>query len=161
MTRRLVGLGLLLAGAALYLGLTLPARRARDEARAAFAQKREERERLRADLARLERQAAGARLAAPDGDAAAARALRRSLLAATRGLAIADVAIASRSERRGSAAARGSLVGTGRQADLLRMAGRLAQADSGVLLERLQLSAHAEGIRVEADAISIRGGGGS
>jgi hypothetical protein len=38
------------------------------------------------------------------------------------------------------------------------MAGRLAQADSGVLLERLELALRPEGIRVEADAISERGG---
>ena len=57
MTRRLVGLGLLLAAALVYVGLTLPARVARDEARAAFARQREERERLRAEVARLERRA--------------------------------------------------------------------------------------------------------
>jgi hypothetical protein len=158
MTRRLVGLGLLLAAAALHLGFTLPARRARDEARAAFAHKREERERLRADVARLERRATGARAAAPEGDAAAARALRRSLHAATRGLPISGVEIASHSERGGSTAARGRLVGTGRQPDVLRMAGRLAEADSGVLLERLELALRPEGIRMEAEAISVRGG---
>ena len=160
MTRRLVGLGLLLVAAVIYLGITLPARRARDEARAAFAHEREERERLRADVARLERRATRARASAPDGEAAAARALRRSLLAASSGLAIGGVEIASHPERGGGIAARGRLVGTGRQADVLRMAGRLAEGDSGVLLERLELTLRPEGIRMEADAISVRGGGG-
>ncbi len=145
-----------MAAAAFHLGLTLPARHARDEARAAFARKREERERLRADVTRLERRATGPRASAPDGDAAAARALRRSLLAATSGLAIGGVEIASHPERRGTTAARGRLVGTGRQADVLRMAGRLAEAGSGVLLERLDLTLRPDGIRMEADAISLR-----
>ena len=156
MTRRLVGLGLLVATAVLYLGITLPARRERDEARAGFAQKREERERLRVDVARLERRASERRAGAPDGAAAAARALRLSLLAATRGLGISDVQIASHPERRGSTAARGRLVGTGRQPDVLRTADRLAHPDSGVLLERLDLALRPEGIRMEADAISVR-----
>jgi len=154
MTRRLVGLGLLLAAALVYVGLTLPARGARDEARTAFARQREERERLRAEVARLERRASAARPGAPDG-AAAARALRLSLLAATRGLLIGDVQIASHPERRGTTAARGRLGGTGRQADLLSVAGRLADPGSGVLLERLELALRPEGVRLEADAISV------
>ncbi len=158
MTRRLTALGLLLAAAAVYLGLTLPARRARDEARAAFAQKREERERLRVELARLERRASGAR-ATPDDAPAAARALRLSLLAATQGLSIGDVQIASHAERRGSTAARGRLSGTGRQADVLRVAGRLAQAEAGVRLERLELALRPEGIRLEAEASRASGDG--
>ena len=39
------------------------------------------------------------------------------------------------------------------------MAGRLAAADSGVLLERVELALRPEGIRMEAEAISVRGGG--
>jgi len=158
MTRRLVALGLLAAAAALHVGITLPARRERDEARAAFAQQREQRERLRVGVARLERRASEVRASAPEGDAAAARALRLALLAATRGLGIDDVQIASHPQRRGTTAARGRLVGTGGQADVLRTAGRLADPESGVLLERLELALRPEGIRMEADAISVRAG---
>jgi hypothetical protein len=158
MTRRLVGFGLLVAMAVLYVGITLPARRVRDESRTAFAQRREERERLRVDVARLERRASEVRVGTPDDAAAAARALRLSLLAATHGLGISDVQIASHPERRGTTAARGRLVGTGRQPDVLRTAGRLAHPDSGVLLERLELALRPEGIRMEADAVSVRAG---
>jgi hypothetical protein len=158
MTRRLAGIGLLVVAACVHLGLTLPARRARDEAREAFARQREEREHLRAQLARLERSSSGARPRAPGGDAAASRALRRALLGATRGLAIRDVQIATQPERGGSTAARGRLVGTGRQADVLGVAGRLAAPDSGVVLERLELALRPEGIRLEAEAISVRSG---
>jgi len=158
MTRRLVGLGLLVAAACVHVGLTLPARRARDEARQAFARQREERERLRAHVARLERRGSVAHPDVPDDEAAAARALRRALLGATRGLPIGDVQIAARPERGGSTAARGRLVGTGRQADVLGVAGRLAAPDSGVVLERLELALGPEGIRLEAEAISVRSG---
>jgi len=158
MTRRLVGLGLLVVAAFVHVGLTLPARRARDEAREAFARQREEREHLRAQLARLERSSSVARPSAPDGDAAAARALRRALLDATRGLAIGDVQIATQPQRGGSTAARGRLAGTGRQADVLGVAGRLAAPDSGVVLERVELALRSEGIRLEAEAVSERSG---
>ena len=152
MTPRLAGLVLLLAAGVVHLGLTLPARRARDAAREAFAHQREERERLRGELARLERRASRAAAAVPGDSAAAARALRLALLAATRGLELDDVRIAAQPERRGSAAARGRLGGTGGQAGVLRAAGRLAEPGSGVLLERLDLSLRAEGVRLEAEA---------
>jgi hypothetical protein len=158
MMRRLVGLGLLVVAAVLYVGVTLPARRARDEARAAFASQRAERERLRVGVKHLERRASEPRTGAPEGDAAAARALRLSLLAALRGLGLGDVQIESHPERRGSAAARGRLVGTGGQADVLRAAGRLAAPGSGVVLERLQLQLRPDGIRMEAEAVSFRSG---
>src|SRR6185295_11714274 len=112
---------LLAAALLIQLGVTLPARRSRDAAREAYAEQREERERLRAEVARLERRssaAAGAR--APAGDAAAAsRALRLSLLTATRGIAIDAVEIAAQPERVGLIAARGRLSAAGSQADLL------------------------------------------
>jgi hypothetical protein len=158
MTRRLVALGLLAATVAMHVGITLPARRERDEARAAFAQQREERERLRVAVARLERRATDVRASAPEGDTAAARALRLALLAATRGLGIGDVQIASHPQRRGTTAARGRLVATGGQAEVLRAAGRLADPESGVRLERLELALRPGGIRMEADAISVRAG---
>ena len=158
MTRRLVGLGLLLVAVLVQVGLTVPARRARDEAREAFARKREERERLRADVARLERRAFAGRPGAPEGDAAAARALRLSLLGATRGFSIGDVEIVTQPERRGSVAARGRLVGVGTQADVLRVAGRLAEPASGVILARLDLAVRPGGIRLEAETISVRAG---
>jgi hypothetical protein len=156
MTRLRLGLVLLLAAAVVHVAWTLPARRARDEARTEFARQRAERERLRAESARLERRAK--RPAAPDDDAAAARALRLALLEATRGLAVGEVQLASQPSREGSVAARGKLGGTGSQAELLRVAGRLAEPASGVLLERLELSLGPRGIRLEADAVSVRGG---
>jgi hypothetical protein len=157
MTRSIVGLLLLVAALLVHVGLTLPARRDRDSARELYAHQREERERLRAELARLERRssaAAGAR--APEGEAAAARALRLSLLAATRGIAIDEVQIAAQPERRGLVAARGRLSAAGSQADLLRAAGRLAEPSAGLRLERLQLDAGRDTPRLDAETVLLR-----
>jgi len=152
MPRLLVGVSLLLAAGVVHVGLTLPARRARDEAREAFARAREEREGLRAELARLERRAALEAVVVSGDAAAAARALRRALLASTRGLDLGDVRIAAQPGRGGSGLARGRLGGTGGQAAVLRVADRLADPGSGARLERLDLSLRPEGVRLEAEA---------
>lgn len=161
MKRALVAAVLLVGAFAVHAGVTLPARRARDEARLAFAQKRAERERLRAELQRLERRPPGETAGVPGDAAAAARGLRLALLAATRGQGLLDVQISAQPERRGDAAARGRLGGTGRQADLLRTAGRLAEPASGAVLERVELAARAEGVRLELSARAAGSGAGS
>ncbi len=157
MTRRVVGLLLLAAAFLIHLGFTLPARRARDASRELYAHQREQRERLRAEVARLERRSSAAASAqTPEGEAAAARALRLSLLSATRGIAIDDVQIAAQPERRGLVAARGRLSAAGSQADLLRAAGRLAEPGAGLRLERLQLNAGLGTPRLEAETVLLR-----
>ena len=158
MTRLHLGAALVVAAGLVHVGLTLPAGRARDAARVEFAQQRSARELVRAELTRLERRAAARSGRAPEDDAAAARALRRALLEATRGLAVGEVQIAASAERQGAVAARGRLAGTGSQAELLRVAGRLAHPASGVLLQRLELAHTTSGVRLEADAVSFRGG---
>jgi hypothetical protein len=146
---------LLLAALAVHLGVGVPARRERDEAREDFARARKARESLRTQAVRLERRAVAA-ARAPAGDAAAARALRLALLQATEGLPLESVRIAAEAEQRGTAAARGSLVAEGRQADLLRVAGRLADPSSGILVERVRLAEWRAGLRLELDAFSVR-----
>jgi hypothetical protein len=159
MTRIRLAAALVVAAGLVHVLLTLPAGRARDAARAEFGRQRAERELVRAELARLERRAAArSGAAAPEDDAAAARALRRAMLDATRGLAIDQVQIAALPERQGALAARGRLAGTGSQAELLRAAGRLASPASGVLLQRLELAHTTGGVRLEAEAVSVRGG---
>jgi hypothetical protein len=155
--KRRVSAGLLvLAALALHLGATVPARRQRDAAREACARAREQREQLRAEAVRLERRAVAGR--APAGEAAAARALRLSLLRAVEGLPLGGVRIAAESGRRSAVAARGTLVAEGRQADVLRAAGRLAEASSGVRLERVRfVQARGAAVRLEVDAFSVRG----
>lgn len=155
MTRRLAAALLLVAALGLHLGVTVPARRQRDEARQEYARAREERERLRVQATRIERREAAGR--APAGDAAAARALRLSLLQASEGLPLRAVRIGTEAGHRGAVAARGRFAAEGRQADLLRAAGRLAEPTSGVLLERVVLlQAHGGELRLEVEALSVR-----
>lgn len=154
--KRVVALVLAAAAVGVHLGVTLPARRQRDEAREAFARAREERERLRNETARLERRSA-ATVRAPAGGAAAARALRLSLLDATHGLALESIRIGVEAEQRGAAAARGTLAAVGRQANLLRVAGRLALPSSGVVVEQVRLAESRDGaLRLDLEAFSVR-----
>jgi hypothetical protein len=147
-----------LAAAALgvHFGVSLPARRHRDDAREAFARAREERERLRAEAKHLEQRAA-ATVRAPSGEAAAARALRLSLLGATHGLALESLRIGVEAGQRGAAAARGTLGAVGRQADLLRVAGRLGLPSSGVVVEQVRFAESRDGaLRLEIEVFSVR-----
>jgi hypothetical protein len=154
-TRRLAAALLLLAALGIHLGLAAPARRQRDEAREEFARQREEREGLRAQTARRQRPTASAR--APRGDAEAVRALRLSFLEAVEGLPLRAVRISVEAGRRGPVAARGRVSAEGEQVDLLRAAGKLAEASSGVLLENVRF-AHAPGddLRLEIEAFSLK-----
>jgi len=154
--RRLAAAVIVIAALGLHAGVTLPARRERDAARSGYARAREQRERLRAEAVRLERRAAAGR--APAGEAAAARALRLSLLRAVEGLPLGGVRVGAESGRGAAVAARGKLVAQGRQADLLRAAGRLAEPSSGVRVDRLSLvEAGSGGVRLEIDVFSVRG----
>lgn len=154
--RRVVALVLAAAAVGVHLGVTMPARRQRDEAREAFARAREERERLRNEAKHLERRAA-ATVRAPAGEAAAARALRLSLLDATHGLALESIRIGVEAGQRGAAAARGTLGAVGSQANLLRVAGRLALPSSGVVVEQVRLAESRDGaVRLELEAFSVR-----
>lgn len=154
--KRVVAVVLAAAAVGVHLGVSVPARRQRDEAREAFARAREERERLRAEAKHLERRAA-ATVRAPSGEAAAARALRLSLLGATHGFALESIRIGVEAGQRRGAAARGTLAAVGRQADLLRVAGRLAQPSSGVVVEQVRLAESRDGaVRLELEAFSVR-----
>jgi hypothetical protein len=154
--KRVVAVVLAAAAVGVHLGVTVPARRQRDEAREAFARAREERERLRAEAKHLERRAA-ATVRAPSGEAAAARALRLALLDATHGLALGSLRIGVEAGQRGAAAARGTLAALGRQADLLRVAERLALPSSGVVVEQVRLAESRGGaLRLELEVFSVR-----
>lgn len=160
MSRRLLGLalGCSLFALGLYLGVTRPARAERDAARAEFSVLRVEREALRARAADLARRAAA--VAAPDGAAAAVTALRASLLRATEGLPVTGVRLAAEAGARGAVAARGRLTAEGDQEDLLRLADRLAEASSGVLIDSLEIVEAAGGVlRLEVAGYTERGPG--
>lgn len=159
MTRRLLAGLLLLAGVLLWTGVAVPARRARDEARAEFARLREERERSRSEAAAAERLASAGRT--PEAGAAAARALRLALLRATEGLGVGRVAIAASSAEQGAVAATARLSAEGPLEDVLRVSDRLSDPRSGLLLRSVTLSEAGEdrrSVRLDVDAVSLRAG---
>ena len=85
------------------------------------------------------------------------RALRLSFLQALSGLPVKSVSLSAEAGRHRAVAARGSVAAEGEQADLLRLAGRLARGSSGVFLERARFVAAAgREVRLEIEAISPR-----
>jgi hypothetical protein len=157
--RRLVGAALLIAAAGVWLGLAVPAQRERDLARSEYARAREDRERVRAQAVVAERRGAAGRT--PQAGAATARALRASLLEATRGLPVGAVRLSAASAP-GRVAAHGRLSAEGRMADVVSLAERLAGPDSGVLVERVDLAAArgeiGPGVRLDIEVSSVRAG---
>ena len=117
------------------------------------------RERLRAQAASLERRGAARRT--PQAGAAAARALRAALLQATRGVPVEGVRISAVAAQ-GRVAARGQLSVEGRMVAVLRLAERLAAPESGLLVDRVDLTAvsgdDSRAIRLEADVSLERSG---
>jgi hypothetical protein len=84
--------------------------------------------------------------------------LHRGEVVLSHTLPLGAVRIAAEPGRGAAEAARGRLVAEGRQADVLRAAGRLAEPASGVLLERVSLvEARGGGVRLEVEAFSVRG----
>ncbi len=149
---RVAGLALLVSVIG-WLTVVAPARRARDLARAEYAEARQDRERLRARVAALQRRSART---AADDPTAAGRALRLALLRATEGLAVERVQIGAAGER-SAALARGRLSAEGGFSELLRLADRLADGRSGVRIERMslvQMPQPAAAKRLEVEAVS-------
>jgi hypothetical protein len=152
---RALAVVLLLAAVAGWAGVVAPAHRERDLSRSGFAAARQERERLRSEVARLEHHPGAAHAGPPQDAAEASQRLRRSLLEATEGLRVGGVQLtASGGEKRGGT--RGSLVAEGRLADLLRLADRLLEA---MRVEQVELSEHDEDGRPARIQIQGRGAG--
>jgi hypothetical protein len=157
-TRRLAAAVLVLLAAWLWLGVAAPARRERDAAREEFASLRSQRERVRSRVAELERRAAVGRT--PESGAAA-RELRRALLQCTEGAAVGAVHIAAGPAGRGRVVATGRLSVEGPLDAVLGVADRLADARSGVLVQRAVLVATRPGgleVRLDVEGVSVRSG---
>jgi hypothetical protein len=134
------------------------ARRERDAARQQYAAARAERERLRVRLAALGRRTfEDERATAADG-ASAARALRLAALRATDGLAVSGIEVNVSVAPSSAIAARGRFAAQGPFTDVLRLARRLADPSSGLLLERVSLGTARGSIRIEADTFILREG---
>jgi hypothetical protein len=136
---RVVSVLTLLAAAAGWFGLVLPARHERDRSRAEYARARQEREQLRAQIQHLAPREQRPLVAAADA-AAVGRELRLTLLRAVEGLPVEEVQIAATAEPR-RLAARGRLSAEGEMVALLRVTDRLVDTAAGLRVERVSLTA--------------------
>jgi hypothetical protein len=159
MTRRILAALLLAASAWLWFGVAAPARRGRDAARDEFARLRAERERVRLQVEASSRRAT--LTLTPEKGAAAARALRRALLAAAEAAPVREVTIAASASARGKRAATGRLSAVGSLEELLVVADRLSDPASGVVIRRCVLSEVEPGggeLRLELEGATVRAG---
>jgi hypothetical protein len=150
---------LLVASAAVIVAALVPAaRRERDAARQQYAAAREERERLRVRLADLGRRTSEEERATAADGVSAARALRLAVLRATDGLAVSGVEVSVSVTPRSAIAARGRFAAEGQFTEVLRLARKLADSSSGLLLGRVSLSEARGAVRIEADTFILREG---
>ena len=158
MTARMVGLVLLLAAGLGYLGLVRPARRDLALVQDECARSLDERERLRARRADLERRVR-VRIAAAgpeSGGGDSAGKLRTAVLRVVDASRVSGVTL-SVSAGRVPVAAKVHLTAEGRFADLVPLTGRLVSGPPGLVLERLRLTPAAGRIVAEVEAFRLEG----
>ena len=97
------------------------------------------------------------RATATDG-VSAARALRLAVLRATEGLAVSGVEVSVSVAPRGAVAARGRFAAQGHFTEVLRLARRLADSSSGLLLGGVSFTEARGAVRIEAETFILREG---
>jgi hypothetical protein len=160
MTARIAGLVLLLGASLCYVGLVRPARRDLALVQDDFARSRDERERLRARMADLERRVqvrARITAAGPEpGRGDSASRLRNAVLRVVDASRVSGVTL-SVSAGRVPVAAKVHLTAEGRFADLVPLTGRLVSGPPGLVLERLRLTPVAGRIVADLEAFRLEG----
>ena len=160
MTARMVGLALLVAAGLGYLGLVRPARRDLAVVQDECARSLDERERLRARRADLERRVqVRVRIAAPgpeSGGGDSAGRLRNAVLRVVDASRVSGVTL-SISAGRVPVAAKVHLTAEGRFADLVPLTGRLVSGPPGLILERLRLTPATGRIVADVEAFRLEG----
>ena len=169
MILRAAALALLLAAGVGYAGFAVPARREAASVQDQYARARDERQRLRARLAELERRSrvrpgtssravagATARPSAAQGGAQGreqAANVRRAVLGVVDGAHLSGVQL-SVSTGRSPVGAKVRLTAEGRFADIVPLAGQLTSGPPGLVLERVHMSP--KGGRIVADVEAFR-----
>jgi hypothetical protein len=160
MTARIVGFVLLVGASLCYVGLVRPGRRDLAVIQDDFARSRDERERLRARLADLERRVqVRARITAAGlepGRGDSAGRLRNAVLGVVDASRVSGVTL-SVSAGRVPVAAKVHLTAEGRFADLVPLTGRLVSGPPGLILERLRLTPAAGRIVADLEGFRLEG----
>lgn len=156
MRRYRLALALSAAAALVFLAVVPGARRAGEKARAQQTVSRQEIEQLRVRLADLGRRTTGDEGATATDGVTAARALRLAFLEAAEGLKVSGVEVRVNPLSRGAMAATGILAAEGSFTEVLRLARRLADPSSGLLLDRVSLGTRLDNVRLEAEAFILK-----
>lgn len=141
----------LLAAAALYLGLAAPLRARADAAREEFRQLRDQRREARSRLQAFERheaarrRAAGVLSAALAGSGDPSGTLRRSVVGSLEGARVSGVRLSVRPGRP-PVGATVSLSAQGSYPEVVRLIGHLVRPGAGLILERVQLNTRPAGM---------------
>ena len=161
MMLRTVGSVLLLGAGLGYAAIVVPARHELTAAQDGFAQARDERQRLRARVAELERRVqVRARVAAAppeSGRGESAGRLRRAVLSEVEGSRVSGVQL-SVSAGRAPVAAKVHLILEGSFPDVLPLTGRLVSGAPGLVLERLRLSPKDQRVVADLEGFRMEGG---
>lgn len=159
---RIVAAALLVLAVALYAAVAIPMQRQAAAAADEYRRARDDAREVRARLARLERRdAAHARASHAvnaDTPGAAVRAVRRSVVQTLQSARLSGV-------RLGVVAARAPyttrvhLTAAASFADAVAFTGLLARPETGVVLERIQLTPRGDGVGLDVDGVTLGQGG--
>lgn len=153
----MLALALLAAAAAVHLLVTLPLQRQTAADAEAYRRARDERRLVHARLARLERaellrrQAAAVLAGTASEDTV--RLARRSVIDSLEGVPVSEVRLSVRPGAREQVAAAVTLAAKGEFEDVLRLAGQLARAGSGLVLRTVSFSALRGSVNLTVEAV--------
>jgi hypothetical protein len=159
MTLRLVGGGLALLAALVHFVVARPLRSEAFSLGEKYAQAREERRAARARAEALERRAAAleraaATIAAARSTPAGVREVRRGVVDIVTRAGVSSVRLGVRPGR-SPASASVALSAEGPFADVVRLTGELARPGSGLVLERVRLSARPPRVALDVEASGL------
>jgi len=155
-----VTLGLLVATAAVYAGLTIPLQKKAAATADAYRGARDQRREARARLDEAQRRESALRRAAPTAGAAAfphdpVGQTRHGIVTSLEGAGLSGVRLAVRPAGP-PAAALIRLGAEGAFADVVRVTGELVRPGTGVVLERYQLSGQDSRVAVRLEGVGLQ-----
>jgi len=155
---RLGAASLLVVAVALYAAVAVPMQRQAAAAADEYRRARDEARDIRARLARLERRdAAHARAShaiAADTPGAAVRAVRRSVVQTLQAARVSGVRLGVMAAR-APYTTRVHLTAAASFADAVALTGLLARPETGVVLDRVQLTPRGDGVALEVEGVTL------
>jgi len=161
---RILAAALLALAVALYAAAAVPMQRQAAAAADEYRRARDDARDMRARLARLERRdaahARAARAVAADTPGAAVRAVRRSVVQTLQQARVSGVRLGVVAARP-PYSTRVHLSATASFTDAVALTGLLARPETGLVLDRVQLSPRGDAVALEVDGVTLGPGGSS